>query len=175
MSSWWYSWWHVWYTYEGSKGRRDRIRKVEIWYVAETTVIILRTTTYESNNQPYMFNTLKIRWIVTRAFEQASQMHVSTSAAIFVTTWSVKLQCVDYWYLIIYIFKLLNLSWFLSVSLLLLITHAIVIVDFYVNIFRNFVYICHFYFSLLFFLFRIHWEKIRENLLVEYKVYIDEK
>lgn len=49
----------------------------------------LRTTMYESNNQPYMFNTSKICWIVTRALTQPSHGHLTTGAAIVVSRWSV--------------------------------------------------------------------------------------
>lgn len=42
----------------------------------------LRTTTYESNNQPCMSSTLKILSIVTRALAQVLHVHVTMGAAI---------------------------------------------------------------------------------------------
>lgn len=47
---------------------------------------LLLTTTYESSNQPYTSNTLKIRRIFARVFEHTSHTHVITGAAIAVRT-----------------------------------------------------------------------------------------
>lgn len=93
----------------------DRWRKVEIWHDAEASLIILRTTTYESNNQPYMSSTSKICRIVTRTFEQASQTHVSTTAAI-VTRWSVKLESAGYNGIIFLLYSYFQTFQFITLS-----------------------------------------------------------
>jgi len=59
-------------------------RSSEYCAMPKRIFIKLHTTTYESNNQPYVSSTLKILSSVTRAFEQVLHVHVTTGAAIIV-------------------------------------------------------------------------------------------
>jgi len=65
-----------------------RFRKLGMLCGAKDVFIELRTTTYESNNQPYVSSTMKILSSVTRAFEQVLHVHVTTGAAIVVPRWT---------------------------------------------------------------------------------------
>lgn len=64
---------------EGSREEaRNAVRRLKRIFIE------LRTTTYESNNQPYVSKMWKIFSSVTRAFEQVLHVHVTTGAAIVV-------------------------------------------------------------------------------------------
>ena len=67
------------------KGEMQFKKRFRMLYDAKGIIIELRTTTYESNNQPYVSNTLKILSSVTRAFKQVLHVHVTTGAAIVVS------------------------------------------------------------------------------------------
>lgn len=68
---------------------RDAVRE-KLGTPCDTKAILieLRTTTYESNSQPYVSSTLKILSSVTRALKQVLHAHVTTGAAIVVPRWT---------------------------------------------------------------------------------------